>query len=127
MVTRHKIVLYSVIMWFALLQTITPFIHAHLETDQSQQSHGLHIHEPGLIDLPDMEHTLKNVDIPMHIVVVNQALVKSFDLILMPLFYVWFALCLPLFIAQRLKPFSSSHNPLPIYLRACSKPRAPPL
>jgi len=59
MVMKHKVVLWIVIAWFAVLQTITPFIHAHLEADESKQSYGLHIHEPGLLDLPDMEHTLK--------------------------------------------------------------------
>ncbi|MEK9939729.1 MAG: hypothetical protein VW548_01990, partial [Methylotenera sp.] len=85
MVTRRNIVLWLVIMWFAVLQAITPFIHAHLETDQSTQSHGLHIHEPGLLDLPDLEHTLKNVEVPMHVVVVNQGLLTSFELIALPL------------------------------------------
>jgi len=127
MVTKRNIVLWLLIMWFAVLQAITPFIHAHLEADQSTQSHGLHIHEPGLLDLPDMEHTLKNVDVPMHVVVVNQGLLKSFDLIALPLFCVWFVLSLPLLISQRLKPFLNNHNPLPIYLRTRSRPRAPPL
>lgn len=126
MVTRHNIVLWLVIMWFAVLQTITPFIHAHLEADQSTQSHGLHIHEPGILDLPDLEHTLKNVDVPMHVVGVNLGLFKSFDMILLPLFCVWFVLCLPLLRVQRLKPSLSHHHLLPIYLRTRSRPRAPP-
>ena len=127
MIMKHKVVLWVVVIWFAVLQTITPFIHAHLEVDQSTQSHGLHIHEPGLLDLPDNEHTLKNVDVPMHIVGVNQGVMKNLDLVLLPLFFVWFVLCLPLLVCSVLKPFLSSHHPLPIYLRALSCPRAPPL
>lgn len=127
MLMKHKVVLWMVIAWFAVLQTITPFIHAHLEADQATQSYGLHIHEPGLLDLPDMEHTLKNVDVPMHIVGVNQGYLKSFDLMPLPLFFVWFVLCLPLLICSRLKPFLSPVRLLPIYLRAHSCPRAPPL
>ncbi len=127
MMMKHKVVLWIVVIWFAALQTITPFIHAHLEADQSTQSHGLHIHEPGLLDLPDSEHTLKNVDVPMHIVGVNQGVMKSFDVVLLPLFFVWFVLCLPQLICSVLKPFLSNHHPLPIYLRAHSCPRAPPL
>lgn len=127
MVMKHKVVLWIVIAWFAVLQTITPFIHAHLEADESKQSYGLHIHEPGLLDLPDMEHTLKNVDVPVHVVAVNQGVIKNFDLLLLPLFLVWFVLCLPLLIASRLKPFLVNHNLPPIFLRAHSRPRAPPL
>lgn len=127
MLMKHKTLLWIVVAWFAVLQTIAPFIHAHLEADQPQQGHGLHIHQPGLLDLPDLEHTLKNVDAPMHVVGVNQGLVKHVDIVPLPLFFVWFVLCLPLFTCWRLKPFFTSHHALPIYLRAHSCPRAPPL
>jgi hypothetical protein len=127
MMLKHKHVLWMVVAWFAVLQTITPFIHGHLEADAFTQSYGLHIHEPGLLDLPDTEHTLKNVDVPIHIVGVNQGVIKNFDLIPSPLFFVWFVFCLPLLICICLNPLLTQQRSLSIYLRAHSCPRAPPL
>ncbi|OYY80036.1 MAG: hypothetical protein B7Y34_06560 [Methylophilales bacterium 16-45-9] len=127
MMTWRKTLLWMVVMWFALLETVTPFIHAHLEADQPHQPHGLHIHEMGLAEMPDTEHTLKNIEIPLHTVVVTQALVKNVDALPLPIFALLFVLSLSLLITRFFKSSDIQHSQLPIYLRSCSRPRAPPL
>lgn len=113
-------------MWFALLQTVTPFIHAHLEADQAHQPHGLHIHELGLVQLPDTEHTFKSVEAPLHTVVVTQALVKNVDALLLPIFAMLFVISLSLLTKRLFAGFNAQHAQLPIFLRSCARPRAPP-
>ena len=114
-------------MWFALLQTVTPFIHAHMEADQPNQPHGLHMHEMGLAALPDSEHTFKSIDAPVHTVGVTQALVKNVDALPLPIFALLFVLSLTLLAIRPLKTSTFQRSELSIFLRSCSRPRAPPL
>jgi len=123
----RKTLLWVVVMWFALLQTVTPFIHAHTEADQSHQLHGLHIHEVGLSGMPDTEHTFKNAEVPLHTVGVTQALVKSVDALPLPIFTLLFVISLSLLAMRPFNTDRMQHPQLPIYLRSCSRPRAPPL
>lgn len=116
-----------IVVWFALLQAITPFIHAHLESDSPAQGYGLHMHELNLADLPDTEHTLKNVAAPVHTIGVNNALVKSIDPLPLPLFAVLFIISLSVVVIRLVSAHFITHPQLPIYLRSLSRPRAPPL
>lgn len=127
MLMWRKTLLWIVVMWFALLQTVTPFIHAHMEADQPNQPHGLHMHEMGLTGLPDAEHTLKSIDAPLHTIGVTQALVKHMDALPLPIFALLFVLSLSLLAARLFNTPGIQHPKLPIYLRSCSRPRAPPL
>lgn len=112
-----------VVIWFALLQTVTPFIHAHLEADDASQPHGLHVH---LAALPDDVPTLKNVTPPSHVIGVDQALVKHLDALPVPIFALLFMLSLALLFASPLRFPIVQHLLLPQYLRSLSRPRAPP-
>lgn len=46
---RHKSLMWMIILWFALLQTVAPFIHGHLDQahlgiEEAHEAHGLHLH-----------------------------------------------------------------------------------
>lgn len=123
----RKSVPWMIVMWFAVLQTMSPFIHAHLEPDSPVQGHGLHMHELGLMQLPDTEHTLKNVADPMHTIGVDKALVKSVDALPLPLFAVLFIISLSVIVIRPIHVNLITHSKLPLYLRSLLRPRAPPL
>lgn len=123
----RKSVPWVIVVWFAVLQTMSPFIHAHLEPDSPAQGHGLHMHELGLMQLPDAEHTLKNIADPIHTIGVNKALVKSMDALPQPLFAVLFIISLSVIVIRPVHVNLITHSRLPLYLRSLSRPRAPPL
>jgi len=118
---------WMIVVWFAMLQTVLPFIHAHLEPDSPVQGHGLHMHELNSMQLPDTQHTLKNVAAPVHTIGVNNALVKTIDALPLPLFAVLFIISLPVVIIRLFNVNLITHPRLPLYLRSLSRPRAPPL
>lgn len=116
-----------IVVWFAVLQTVSPFIHAHLEPDSPSQGHGLHMHELNSIQLPDTEHTLKNIAAPVHTIGVNNVLVKSVDSLPLPFFAVLFIISLSVVTIRLINTNLIKHPQLPLYLRSLSRPRAPPL
>lgn len=123
----RKSVPWMIVLWFAVLQTMSPFIHAHLGPESPAQGHGLHMHELGLMQLPDTEHTLKNIAEPMHTIGVNKALVKNVDALPLPLFAVLFIISLSVITVRPFHVNLITHSRLPLYLRPLSRPRAPPL
>ena len=122
----RKKLLWLIVIWFALLQTVAPFIHAHFEGDATAQGQGLHMHELSLTQLPDDEHTLKNVAMPVHTIGVDQALVKSLDLLPAPILIVLFAICFALLVARYIRFNFTPQFQHSLYLRSLSRPRAPP-
>jgi len=57
---KAKFSVYSVVLFFALLQIFTPFIHAHFNTDHSIQNTGFHVgdaHEEMAIELTHLHST----------------------------------------------------------------------
>ena len=123
----RKSVPWMIVVWFAVLQIVSPFIHAHLEPDNPLQGHGLHMHELSFMQLPDTEHTLKNVADPMHTIGVDKALVKSVDALPLPFFAVLFIISLSVVTVRLFNVNLITHSQLPSYLRSLSRPRAPPL
>ena len=122
----NKKILWTIVIWFALLQMISPLIHAHFESDSPQQGQGLHMAAEDTLQLPDKTPVLKNVINGSHTIGVNKGLLERFDLIPLRLLAILFVLplvlakCIPSFFAVR---FIFS---LPIHLRPQSSPRAPP-
>lgn len=122
----NKKLMWLLVIWFAVLQTVSPFIHGHMGGDTPDQGHGLHIHVQASAPVTDVVHTLKTGEL-VHIIGVDDALVKSIDVLTLPLFAVLFVLFL--FAAANSFPvsrFTPSFR-LPLYLRPQSSPRAPPL
>ncbi len=122
----NKKLLWLLVIWFALMQSISPFVHGHFELDTPAQGHGLHMHIEGLMQPLDSVHTLKNVSGLTHTVSLDKALIKKVDLIPLPLFAVLFVLCL-LLLTYRFTFSSYVFNPRLISsLRSICQPRAPP-
>jgi len=124
-IVLHKKLLWIIVVWFAMLQTVSPFIHAHLEADSPSQGYGLHLHDEGLLQMSGDEHVL--IAHPAHAVGVNAAVVEELDPLPQPLFNLLFVICLLLFTVS-LAGINLVRHPFPQpYLRFLSRPRAPPL
>lgn len=132
----NKKLMWMIVLWFAVLQTVTPFIHAHLESDvpdqqygqQYAQQYGLHVHDQAMLVQPATEQAFDSVSAPpVHTIGVNEAVVEQLDLLPLPLFALLFVISL-LQIALRIPRYSSIRQPLQsLHLRSLSRPRAPPL
>ncbi|MDO9050720.1 MAG: hypothetical protein Q8N02_08410 [Methylotenera sp.] len=126
----NKKSLWTIVIWFAVLQTFSPFIHGHFEADSPAQGVGLHIHMPAFeqtITLAsDKVHVLQNASNTIHTVGIDKALIKSVDLLPPPVFSVLLVLFL-FVLATKFISISVARLPsLSLYLRPQSKPRAPP-
>lgn len=121
----HKKLLWMIVIWFAILQTISPFIHAHLEADSPSQGYGLHLHDEGLLQMSGDEHVLSAH--PAHAVGVNVAVVEDIDPLPLPLFTLLFVISLVVITISQ-AGINLIKHPFPQpYLRSISRPRAPPL
>ena len=126
----NKKSLWFIVIWFAVLQTFSPFIHGHFEADTPAQGVGLHIHMQAFAQTNtqanDNVHALQNVSDAIHTVGIDKARIKSVDLLPPPLFAVLLVLFL-FVLATKFISISVARLPyLSLYLRPQSKPRAPP-
>ncbi len=131
---RNKKLLWMIVIWFAVLQMLSPLIHAHVEVDVPSQGHGLHLHMDEMVPLLDSSEqgegsALKPVSASLHTIGIDKAHVKKVESLSAPLFIVLFVICLLVIVTQlsKLKPRFRCLLPLPFYLRPQSSPRAPPL
>ncbi len=64
------------VVWFSILQAMSPFVHAHIGSDNSGQMNGLHIHAFKLLQKSDQNHHLSTNDFAFdtHIVVIDIAI-----------------------------------------------------
>ncbi len=122
----NKRVLWTIVIWFAFLQMISPLIHAHFDTDATQQGHGLHMAADDLLQSIDSSPVIKNVSTGSHTIGVNQALLERFDLLPLPLLVILFVLAMLLAKCLSTQSAALFLSSLPIYLRPHSTPRAPP-
>lgn len=121
-----QLVLWGMVILFATLQTISPFIHAHLEADTSAQGYGLHIHEAYLNQAPDTVHTLRSLSAPTVTIGVDEAVIRGLGLAI-PVFFAALMLLL-LFLAQLQfqHHFFSFFSKPPAVVRPQIQSRAPP-
>lgn len=117
---------WTIVIWFAVLQMLSPLIHAHIAGDTPAQGHGLHLHMQELEQAQDKVPTLKNTTGDLHTISVDKALVKDKYLFVSPLLVVLFVLCALLIVKQSSKPGFCFLSPPPFYFRRQSRPRAPP-
>lgn len=123
----NKKILWAIVVWFAILQMLSPLIHANLEADTPEQGHGLHMHAEDLFKAQDKTPHVYSMVNSMHTVGVDKALVKSLDLMPLPLFALLFII-FSLAVISRLPRCHFTRLPsLPFYLRPQLNPRAPPL
>lgn len=129
----NKKLLWAIVVWFAILQMLSPLIHAHMEVDAPAQGHGLHMHldeelsplgQHGLAKVP----AFKDFSATVHTIGVDKALVKKAELLQAPLFNVLFAIFALKIIAQQVKVKPKFRNLLSptVFLKSQSRPRAPP-
>jgi hypothetical protein len=124
----NKRLLWVIVVWFAMLQTVLPFIHAHIEADSPAQRHGLHMHDQDLLQYSSVQPIYKSISAPpVHTVGVNEAVVKNVDAMPLPLFALLFFISLPLLVLRLANANLIKHPLPPLHLRSLSRPRAPPL
>jgi hypothetical protein len=124
-IALHKKLLWIIVIWFAILQTVSPFIHAHLEADSPAQGYGLHFHDEGLLQMSGDEHVISAH--PAHAVGVNAAVVEDVDPLPLPLFTLLFFISLAVITVSQASINLIKHPFPQPYLRSISRPRAPPL
>lgn len=124
----NKKLLWVIVVWFAMLQTVLPFIHAHVEADSPAQRHGLHVHDQDQLQYSVAQPAYKTISAPpVHTIGVNEAVVKNVDTLPLPLFALLFLISLSLLLT-RLVNHNPIKHPLPqLHLSSLSRPRAPPL
>ncbi|HWU35032.1 MAG TPA: hypothetical protein VN023_07345 [Methylovorus sp.] len=96
-----------IVLWLAMLQVFAPFIHGHLELDDENQGHGLHMHAVD-IEVPEMHtaagHTLMG-HAALHTVTVEHGLKNDQDLLIQaPTLALIFLLLLALPVGKRTFP-----------------------
>lgn len=125
--TLHKKLVWLIVTWFAVMQMISPLMHAHVEKDSPTQGVGMHMHMQTFEPATEKVATFKNAQVNFHIIGVDQALVKDIQSLIPPLLAILFFL-LFLFVSKTyFKQSVRSFTKLPFYLRPDSRPRAPPL
>jgi hypothetical protein len=129
----NKKIMWLIVAWFAILQTVSPFIHGHMGVDTPAQGHGLHMHIQELAQFDKLKlsatvHTLHSANINTHTIGVDNGMLESINpLILLPLFAVLFVLFSFSLAIKWLKPNASPSTYLHLLLHSQSTPRAPPL
>lgn len=130
-VVLNKKLLWVILVWFAVLQTVAPFIHGHMGVDTPAQGHGLHMHvqdvaQNNILQSSVKAHTLQGANINTHAIGVDNGVLKNIDLLTSPLFAV---LCVLFLFGAAIKCFKPSFKLPPylhLHLRPQSTPRAPP-
>lgn len=130
----NKKLLWTIVIWFAVLQMLSPLIHAHVEVNAPSQGHGLHLHMDEMASLlasqgQDKTPAFKDIAASLHTIGVDKAIVKKIETLPAPLFVILFVICLLVIAAQLAKLKSGFRFSLPLsyYLWPQSRPRAPPL
>ncbi len=124
----HKSLLWVLVIWFALLQTISPFVHAHYGSSSAHGGQTMHMHDPG-ISHPDIYYhtsTLNDATYHGYVVGLGEAIAQDSGfklLIALMLVVLW----MPLMVKQGHPLHYSRLFKLPPRLeRTRLNPRAPP-
>ena len=125
---RHKSLFWIMVVWFALLQAISPFIHAHVSTSGMCGNNGMHIHEEGFGQLDNLNAgvSLNDMDLNLQVIVVDKGVTSNQEFKLLTCL-IFLALIFPYF-AKQSQYFRATQlfNLLPIHRRSRLNPRAPP-
>lgn len=119
---------WMIVFWFALLQTIAPFIHTHIGADHLPDHASLHVHADEHEHATDHDdnHYVTDLSHTMHMVTVANGLINDLDNSL-TLYATIFVICFLLFRTNLILTFPAS-NFLHDYFfkRRRPAPRAPP-
>lgn len=134
----QKFWIWSVIVCFALLQAISPFIHGHIATASALQGSGLHMHAEDVEFLLNDHHkvddghgafehfSISNQTTPLYVVGVDKAVVKDLDGLVLPVLALILFVLAPLSLHKNRTHFVEVHRPIRRTLRERPSPRAPP-
>ena len=136
--TLNKNLLWTIVIWFAVLQMLSPLIHAHVEIDAPSQGHGMHVHLDEMASalasqVSDKVPTFQDISANLHTIGINKALLKKNELLPVPMLMVLFVIFSLVITAQlskikpTLKPKFRFLLPHTIYLKHQMRPGAPPL
>ena len=123
--TRATLTLIA-ICWFALLQAFSPLLHAHIESDNSQQPHGIHIHGFNTDVHQDQFQHLTIAHGEAHIITVDKGTVKEDFQFLLPLLAVFTLFVASLTSVKTHRKALTTHLAVPFFHRFKTRPRAPP-
>lgn len=130
---KANLVVYLILVCFALLQVFSPFIHAHLDTEHFVQNTGFHMgdaHEEKAIDLTSTDSGFITVGAhASHTISVASGIKQEIDSTFMTgiSLLVLFFLCFALNLTPALKQFFSLRlTPLQPLKRKLPASRAPP-
>jgi hypothetical protein len=130
---KANFIAYLIVVCFALLQVLSPFIHAHLDTEHPTQNTGFHVgdaHEEKIINLVHAESDfLSAAPHAAHTISVASGITQDIDstLHINTSLLVLFFLCFPLALTYVLKQFFPlSLIPLQPLKRRIPASRAPP-
>lgn len=128
-IRRHKNLFWVILVWFALLQAILPFIHAHVSTGAMCGTSGMHIHDEGFGNFENRlagAASVKVMAADLQVIGVDKGITNNqeFQLITCLIFL---ALIFPYFAkqCQYFRP-TQLFNLSPIRRRSRLNPRAPP-
>ena len=118
--------IWVILFWFAVLQAMSPLIHAHLEVDTPQQGHGIHMHTDEIGQIQDKIPTLK-ADLGFSDTIgVDKAVVEDIKFLPYPLLVFLFVIYLLITICQLSNHTIVNNQFSPLYLKSNAAPRAPP-
>lgn len=130
---KANFLVYLMVVCFALLQVLSPFIHAHLDTEHPIQKTGFHVgdaHEEKTMGLANAESNFLSADPhAAHTILVASGITHDIDstLLMSTSLFVLFFLCFPLALTSVLRQFFPlSLIPLQPLKRRLPASRAPP-
>jgi hypothetical protein len=115
--------------WFAILQAISPFVHAHINsTDHADINNGLHIHAINLDagNKDKQNASINDYALDTHIVVLDKGVIQKLELIgqvcTIIAIFIFFVISATI---VKLRP-QKLDKPQPTQFRTYLNPRAPP-
>jgi len=122
----RKNIIWAILLWFSMLQALAPLTHAHIQSDTSQQSYGIHIHSEEIVHVQDKIPTLRNHLVASNTVGMNKAVLEDVKLIVLPLLVLLFIIYGLITLSKKYTLAITFAQYLPLCLRFSSRPRAPP-
>ncbi|MDD2834108.1 MAG: hypothetical protein PHD12_08875 [Methylotenera sp.] len=116
--------LWMIVVWFALLQVASPFIHAHIKGDSPAQGHGLHMH--GLMQTETSMPTLQAVHDEVQTIGVDKGLTRQAEALPAPVFAMLFIAAMLLLSIPMVRYYTITFSDFFRFTRSASRPRAPP-
>lgn len=128
LILKKSLGVWFLAIWFAILQTLSPFVHAHIDGSHSDQDNGLHIHQISLKAFSQNMHHVSANDFALdsHIVVIDKAVLQKVQLSVLTCALVAIYI---FYVIQTNSPKLRPQRQVrlkPIYQRTSLNPRAPP-